>query len=362
MQPLAANPAWMRMLAIGLVTLIISALFIGMVWDFLVALFLAAVFSAMASPLHRRVLSLTRRRRGIAAAATLLLLIVGVLLPGLVLLNVIVVQANELAADVMPWIKQQLSDPSTFKGELPEWVPYREQIAALGPQLSAKVGELAATVAGFLVDAAADATRGTARFLLSLFIMLYAMFFFLQEQTTILDRLMRYTALPAEAQQRLVERAVSVSRATIKGTLVVGLVQGMLGGIGFAVAGISGAVFWATVMAVASVLPAVGPALVWVPAVVYLLITGQTGAGIGLALWGGLVVGTIDNVLRPRLVGGDTQMPDILILVSTLGGLAMFGAIGLIIGPVIGGLFVTMWDIFRLTFAQMSPQQSAEEN
>ena len=110
MQPVAANPAWTRMLAVGLVTLIISALFIGMVWDFLIALFLAAVFSAMASPLHRRVLSLTRRRRGIAAAATLLLLIVGVLLPGLVLLNVIVVQANELAADVMPWIKQQLSD------------------------------------------------------------------------------------------------------------------------------------------------------------------------------------------------------------------------------------------------------------
>ena len=102
-----------------------------------------------------------------------------------------------------------------------------------------------------------------------------------------------------------------------------------------------------------------GTALVWIPAVIYLLLTGHIGAGIGLAVWCAAVVGSVDNVLRPRLVGGDTEMPDLLILLSTLGGLSMFGAVGLIIGPVIAGIFLTVWEIYGTTFQEMLPERKA---
>jgi predicted PurR-regulated permease PerM len=191
--------------------------------------------------------------------------------------------------------------------------------------------------------------------------MVYAMIFFLQEKTPVLAQLMRYSGLPRASQERLVDRTISISRATIKGTLVIGIVQGALGGIAFAVVGIQGAAFWAVVMAVASVVPGIGTALVWVPAVIYLFATGETVSAVGLALWFALLVGTIDNVLRPILVGRDTEMPDLLVLVSTLGGLAMFGAVGLIIGPVVGGLFVTMWEMFQDTFAAVLADEPADD-
>jgi len=148
----------------------------------------------------------------------------------------------------------------------------------------------------------------------------------------------------------LMEKGTSVTRATIKGTLVIGAIQGLLGGIGLAVVGIHAAAFWGTVMMVLSVIPGIGTALVWVPAVIYLFVTGEPAYAIGLAIWSAVVVSSIDNILRPKLVGGDTQMPDLLILISTFGGLAAFGAVGLIVGPTLAAMFVTVWDIFGQTF------------
>jgi predicted PurR-regulated permease PerM len=167
--------------------------------------------------------------------------------------------------------------------------------------------------------------------------------------------MIRYTPLPREVQALLIGKGLSVTRATLKGTVVIGLVQGALGGAAFAVAGIQGAAFWGAVMAVASVIPSVGTAIVWIPAVIYLFVTGEAGAGTGLALWCAIVVGGVDNLLRPILVGGDTQMPDILVLVSTFGGLALFGISGLIIGPVIAALFVTMWEVYFEAFRDLLP-------
>ena len=114
--------------------------------------------------------------------------------------------------------------------------------------------------------------------------------------------------------------------------------------------GIKGAVFWGTVMVVLSIIPAIGTGLVWVPAAVYLFATGQVGAGIGLTVWCVGVVGTADNFLRPRLIGKDTKMPDLLVLLGTLGGLSLFGAVGVIIGPVVAALFITIWEIYGAAF------------
>ena len=337
-----------KMLAVGLATLAITALFVGMIWDFLIALFLAAVFSAMATPLHQKILSMTGGRTGFATTITLVALFTCVLLPTLVVIYVATAQANELATDIVSFIKTLDSEEPFLM--VPEWLPFKAEIESAGPQIAAKIGELTGKVAGFFVSAASAATKGTASFFLGLFILIYAMVIFLQEKTNVLAQLMHYSGLPPVFQERLVDRTVSITRATIKGTLVIGIVQGILGGIGLAVAGVPGAAFWGIVIMLASVIPGIGPGLVWVPAVIYLFATGETMGAIGLALWSGLVVSTIDNIMRPTLVGRDTQMPDLLILVSTLGGLVMFGAVGLIIGPVIAGLFVTMWEIFQETF------------
>jgi predicted PurR-regulated permease PerM len=186
--------------------------------------------------------------------------------------------------------------------------------------------------------------------------MLYATFFFLLDGRETLRKILYYLPLPQEDESRLVARFVSVARATIKGTFVVGIAQGTLGGLGFWVAGINGAALWATVMAVFSILPGIGTAIVWVPAVVYLFAVGKTLTAILLGAWCVIVVGTIDNFLRPWLVGKDTKMSDLLVLLSTLGGIVMFGAVGVIIGPIIAALFVTVWEIYGEVFRDVLPE------
>ena len=171
----------------------------------------------------------------------------------------------------------------------------------------------------------------------------------------VLDKILYYMPLTAKDKNRMVERFVSVSRATLKGTFVIGLVQGGLAGMAFAVLGVNGAFFWGTIMAVLSIIPGVGVALVWIPAAGYLLAIGKPIAALLLTLWCVGLVGTVDNVLRPRLVGKDTKMPDLLILLGTLGGLVLFGAAGIIVGPVVAALFVTVWEIYGTTFKDVLP-------
>jgi predicted PurR-regulated permease PerM len=190
---------------------------------------------------------------------------------------------------------------------------------------------------------------------LNLFVMVYAMFFFFKDGEKILEKIFYYLPLSDEDEALMLQRFSSITRATVKGTLVIGVLQGALAGVAFWVAGIEGAAFWGTIMAILSIVPGIGAALVWVPAVIYLFVTGQILAGILLLAWCAAVVGTVDNVLRPVLVGKDAKMPDLLILVGTLGGLFLFGPMGFIIGPIVCGLFLTIWEIYGATFKDVLP-------
>ncbi len=331
-------------------TVAISAVFLGMIRGFLTVLFLAAVFSSFVFPLHRFILRKLGGRATVAAMVTLTVVTLMVVLPLLGLLGVVAAQGFQLSEDLLPWIKQQVREEQKGQFQLPQWVPFRDRIQFTNEQLVSKLGELAGKASQFVLSSLSAATQGTATFFLHLFIMLYAMYFFLKEGPAIQAAILKTLPVPADVKRRLVEKGSSITRATIKGTIVIGAIQGFMGGVAFAVSGIHGAAFWGAVMAVASVIPGIGTALVWVPAVIYLFATGSTAMAIALIAWCALVVGSIDNVLRPRLVGGDTQMPDLLILISTFGGLSAFGAVGLIVGPTIAGLFVTMWDVFGQTF------------
>jgi predicted PurR-regulated permease PerM len=185
--------------------------------------------------------------------------------------------------------------------------------------------------------------------------MLYTMFYFLIDGKTLLHKILYYIPLENKDEQQLLQRFTSVAKATIKGTLIIGIIQGALCGLGFALAGIPSPVFWGCLMAVASIIPSVGTAIVWFPALLILLLSKDIGGAIIISISCGLIAGNIDNLIRPRLVGRDTKKHDLFILFSTFGGIAMFGIFGIIIGPIIAALFVTIWEIYGKSFKEYLP-------
>jgi predicted PurR-regulated permease PerM len=340
-----------------ILVLVVSVAFLAVTWPFLKPLLLGALFAGLCGPLYRWVTRLLGGRKSLAAALTLLILFVLIAGPLSAFVGVVVRQALSVSNDAIPWVQQHLGAASAFNAHdwlvqrfpsLAPYVPEQQQIADGAARVAKAAG-------AFLVAGATQLTAGTATFLLNLFIMLYAMFYFLRDGRVILEKIFYYTPLNHADEVQVLERFTSVTRATIKGTLVIGIVQGALAGIGFWVAGLDGAAFWGTLMAVLSIVPGIGAALVWVPAVIYLFIIGQTLTATLLLIWCAAVVGTIDNLLRPKLVGKDAKMPDLLILVGTLGGLFLFGPIGFIIGPLVCGLFLTVWDIYGATFKDILP-------
>jgi predicted PurR-regulated permease PerM len=331
-----------------------SVLFVWVIWDFLLALLLAAILSGIFHPLYRRIARRLGHRRSIAAGITVGGVLLVVIVPIVVFLIMIADQAVQLAQVARPWLQANSGIFTRLDGifdrvpQLRVLQPYREQIAP-------KLGELASEIGSLSVQLVTEAARQTAMFGLMLFVVLYAMYFFLKDGKLVLDKMLYYFPLGPEDETRMVERFMSVSRATIKGTIIIGAVQGALGGLAFWVAGINGAAVWGTAMALLSAIPGLGHALVWIPVVAYLAITSQWGACIGILIWCAGLVGSVDNFLRPWLVGKDTELPDLVILVSTLGGLALFGALGFIVGPIVAALFVTVWDLYGAAFADMLP-------
>jgi predicted PurR-regulated permease PerM len=336
----------------------ITALFLVMIRAFLVSVILAGVFAGMGRPVF---LSLEERLRGRARLASLLtilglLLLIVVPLGGF--LALVVSQAVEIGESAGPWIQQQFGRWRELTAWL-EALPLVGQVTPDQEAVAARVSEGFGRVGTFLINSVRAATTGTLNVVLQLFVMLYAMYFFLMDGPAILTRMLYFMPLGDADERRLIAQFVSVTRATIKGSILVGLLQGALAGAAFFVLGLPGAAFWATVMAVLSVIPVLGSGIVWAPAAIILAATGRVGAGIGLALWGLLIVGTIDNFLRPRLVGRDTKMHDLLVLLSTFGGLAMFGLVGFIIGPIVAALFLTVWDLYGAAFREILPAEGA---
>jgi predicted PurR-regulated permease PerM len=334
-----------------------SLLALAIVWPFLKPLLLGAMLAGLCHPLYRWLARCFRGRTSLASFTTLLILVVLAVGPLGAFAGVVIGQALEVSEKAIPWAREHVGPSSSF--DVHNWLVTRFPV--LAPYVPNQetivdnIGLAAKSAGGFLVTAASRVTAGTAAFLLNAFVMLYAMFFFLRDGKVILDKVFYYMPLRHQDEQQMVERFTSVTRATIKGTVIIGIVQGTLAGLALWAGGITGAAFWGTIMVILSVIPGVGSALIWVPAVIYLFVTGQTLTATLVALWCAAVVGTIDNVLRPMLVGKDAKMPDLLILVGTLGGLFLFGPIGFIAGPLVFGLFLTVWDIYGAAFQDILP-------
>lgn len=327
----------------------ISAAFVAMIRTFLVTILLAAIFAGLSYPAYEWILARVRGRRPLAAIGTLLLLLALVIAPLLAVLGAGASEALRVSETIGPRLQQLVDQP----GEFDSWLralPGYDHIAPYRAQILTKGGELVGSTSAFLFSALSATTRATAVFIFQFLVLLYTMYFFLTGGPGLLGGVLAYLPLTDADKQRMVGKFVSVTRATLKGTILIGVAQGLLGGLAFWVVGIDGAIFWGTVMTVLSIVPGVGGALVWLPAAIILMMTGAIWRGVALALFCALIVGSVDNVLRPRLVGQDTKMHELLIFFSTLGGLMFFGAMGFILGPILAALFVTAWEMFGTTF------------
>lgn len=183
-----------------------------------------------------------------------------------------------------------------------------------------------------------------------IFVMFFTLYYFLVESKTIIKKIMYLSPLKDEYESVLNKKFSSMVRATLKGTLIIGVIQGLLGGIMFAIAGVPSFVIWGIIMIVLSIIPAIGSGLVWAPVGIIMIFTGNVWQGIFILIFGSVVISSIDNILRPKLVGGDTAIHPLLVFFATLGGIISFGIMGFIIGPVIMALFLALWDIYGREF------------
>lgn len=326
----------------------VSIAFGAILWQFHGAIFWGIVLAILFAPLHRRILRRMPRRENLAALCTLGLCMVIVILP-MTLISVSLVQE---ATTVYERVKSGQLNFGAYVQQvvaaLPAWVISlleRLNLTTLG-ELQEKLSTVAVQASQIVAAQAVNIGQNTLEFLVGFGIMLYLLFFLLRDGRTLALRIGQATPLDNDYKKKLVLKFTTVIRATVKGNIVVAAAQGALGGLIFWFLGIQGPVLWGVLMAFLSLLPAVGAGLIWVPVAIYFLATGAVWQGTVLTLYGIFVIGLVDNVLRPILVGKDTKMPDYVVLISTLGGMALFGLTGFVIGPVIAALFMACWDLF----------------
>ncbi|MEJ7928406.1 AI-2E family transporter [Ramlibacter sp. AN1015] len=337
----------------------ISAAFTVVIWPFIGAVLWAIFIAIVFQPLHRRVLAQVGYRPNTGALLSLLLILIIVILP-LIMVTVSIVQ--EVSVLVQKVRSGQINLGLMVRGvfdAVPEWA--RNILERFGlDNLQGLLDQLATLLAS---SGQAIATRllgigtYTLDFVLGLFVMLYVLFFLLRDGRTLSRRIALAIPLKERQSDRLLTQFATVVRATVKGNIAIALVQGTLGGLAFWMLGLPGPLLWGGVMALASLIPAVGAALVWVPVAIWMVSSGQLWQAVVLTLWGTLVIGLVDNFLRPILVGKDTRMPDYLVLVSTLGGLSMFGINGFVMGPVVAAMFLVAWNLLTT----LRRQQAVEE-
>ena len=312
------------------------------------AIFWGVVLAILFAPLQRRILQLIGPRPNLAALCTLLSIFIIVVLP----LTFIVTSLVQETATVYKRIQSGELNFAALAQQIFDALPafvlrllerYElGNLTALWQQLSAAVAHGSQAIAGQVLNFG----QNTFDFMMSFVVMLYLLFFLLRDGVALSRRIGLAIPLAAEHKRELFGKFTTVTRATVKGNILVAMAQGALGGLIFAYLDVPGALLWGVVMAVLSLLPAVGAGLVWGPVALYFLSTGALWQGSVLVAFGVLVIGMVDNILRPVLVGKDTKMPDYLVLLSTLGGLAAFGLNGFVIGPVIAAMFMAVWSIY----------------
>lgn len=308
----------------------------------------AIIVAVIFAPVNHRLLAAMPGRQNLASLLTVLLVIAMVILPLAIIATSLVKEATSLFGKIQSGEYDLAGYIQRVFDALPAWaVGTLERfnltnLSGLRDTLSSslmKGGQI-------LAPQALSIGMNTFEFMISLGIMLYLLFFLTRDGGRLADSIKEAVPLRRDQKSALFSRFADVVRATVKGGILVAMAQGALGGLAFWFLGVHAALLWAALMAFLSLVPAIGAGLVWVPVAIYFLATGAIWQGLGLILYGVLVIGLVDNLLRPFLVGKDTKLPDYVVLISTLGGIKMFGLNGFVLGPLIAAMFMVSWEIF----------------
>ena len=328
---------------------------------FVTVLILSAIFATTFYPLYRRFLKLFGKRRGLAAFVTCILVLTLIIIP---LVIFVLLLARE-AVDIYSLIQNKVTS-----GEFDQyikWQPgnfvydfYKTNFLQLNSvidlnalDLKTNLTELARNVSGFLVGQTAAIVKSIGAVIFSFLILMFTMYYMLKNNEGIIKKIMRVSPLPLEHELELFRKFKEMGRATLYGIFLVSVVKGVLGGIGFAIAGIPNPLFWGTAMALFSLIPLFGPTIIWLPAGVLLILNGQLIPGIFLLIWGTLVISTIDNIFQAFFIGKQANLNPLLVFMAVFGGIGMFGLLGVIFGPLILTIFFTFLHIYELEYKKI---------
>jgi predicted PurR-regulated permease PerM len=327
-----------------MVLIVIAAMFFAMLRPFLVAILMAAILAGFFYPVYNWIRRRIWNQRAFSSIICIVLVLSLIIVPLTLVLGILTVQSLQFKNTIDLKLEEVIE-----KG--PGWLeslkshPLFDKIDIEKFGWQAKATEGAKALSTLLIKAISKTSQGTLQTVAMSFIMLYTLFYFLIDGPSLLRRIKYLSPLKDEYEDLIIKKFISMAKATIKGTVIIGVIQGTMGGITFAICGVGSSVFWGTVMVILSIIPGIGAALVWAPAIVIKMLTGHIGQGIGILI-GGILISVSDNFLRPVLIGKDTQMHPLLILFSTLGGLVLFGIIGFILGPILAAVFLTVTEIY----------------
>jgi predicted PurR-regulated permease PerM len=324
----------------------VTAAFVFLLRPFFAPLLWACIVAVLFHPVQLWLQNRWGERPNLTALTTLLACVVLVVLPVLFLLMQFLQQGLAIYEQISAGEIRPAEYIDRIRSAFPAVQALLERLNVDMATVRQNAADAAVTATRFLAENALAFGQGTFSFFLKLALMLYVTYFLLRDGSGLVDKLVAAIPLGDERERTLFRKFAEVARATVKGNLIVAIVQGTLGGLIFWILGLPAALLWGVVMTVLSLIPAVGAGIVWLPAAVYLYAVGDWLPATVLIAYGVLVIGLADNVLRPILVGRDTKLPDWMVLLSTLGGIAMVGINGFVVGPLIAVLFVAFWQIF----------------
>jgi predicted PurR-regulated permease PerM len=330
-----------------LILFIVTLAFFNILSPWYSAILWAAILAVIFYPLKNKLRTRLAGRNGLASVLTVGIICLIVFTPLAVILSSLAFEINLVYSKLQHNDTQFPAVIASLINHLPQWARHllAEHNLDSAEQIQRQLSSVALKGGQYLAGSAFLIGKGTFGFTISFGVMLYLLFFLLKDGPWLVRVIMESLPLSGFVKRHLFAKFAAVARATVKGTAVVALVQGVLGGIAFYIVDIDGSILWGAMMAFLSLVPAVGSAIIWVPAAVFLFATQQLWQGGFIVGFFIIIVGLVDNILRPLLVGKDTRLPDYLVLITTLGGMEIYGINGFVIGPLIAALFIACWNL-----------------
>jgi predicted PurR-regulated permease PerM len=332
---------WLALLALAVAALYVCWL---MLLPFVNVLAWASVLAVLFYPVHQRLVALTNRPSLSALLSTMIVIAV-IVVPLTLLTLVVAKEVGEVAKNAQEFFRSLLDPSSPVIGRVMGWLGLRIDASHL--DLQAYLLERLESISGAIAGRTLGLLGGVVGAIFQMFFTVFTMYYLFRDGNRIFNGMLEVVPLNAAETRQIFDRTREVIHASVYGVIVIAMIQGTLGGLAFAALGLPSAVVWGVAMFFLSMVPMVGSSVIWVPTAIYLAMSGHWGKALALALWGALVIGTVDNFLRPKLVGERAGLHELLIFFSVLGGIQIWGPLGLVLGPVMIAVTLALFDIFK---------------